>query len=150
MERKEETSMKVRAIDHICFAVHNLAEARSVYEKVLGMQPACEYESTEESIRVVRYSVGGVAIELMEPTNSSCEVARFLAHRGEGFFLISYRVDDVEEALSELKASGHETIDEKPRSLMGNRYAFIQPPEALHGVLTEVLDGFFHVGDNEV
>jgi methylmalonyl-CoA/ethylmalonyl-CoA epimerase len=138
-----EMPMKAREIDHICFAVHNLDDARTVYEQVLGMEPACEYESAEESIRVVRYYVGSVAIEIMEPTDSSCEVARFLAHRGEGFFLISYRVDDVEEALHDLKSAGHATIDEKPRTLMGNRYAFIMPPKALHGVLTEVLDGTF-------
>jgi methylmalonyl-CoA/ethylmalonyl-CoA epimerase len=137
--------MKAREIDHICFAVHSVDEARKVYEQALGMEPAYEYESAEESIRVVRYYMGTVALEIMEPTNSSCEVARFLARRGEGFFLISYRVDNVEEALHELKSAGHSTIDEKPRSLMGSHYAFIMPPKKLHGVLTEILDGTFDI-----
>jgi methylmalonyl-CoA/ethylmalonyl-CoA epimerase len=135
--------LKVREIDHICVAVRSLQEARHVYEKIMGLEPACEYVALEESIRVIRYYVGSVAVEIMEPTDSTCEVARFLENRGEGVFLISYRVDDVEAALAELHAAGRRTIDQKPRSLMGNRYAFIDPPKALHGVLTEILDGEF-------
>lgn len=135
--------MKVQEIDHICFAVRKLDEARRIYEDVLGMEPAAEYESSQESIRVIRYYVGGVAVELMEPTKPDCEVANFLDKNGEGFFLISYRVQDVSEALSELRAAGHTTIDKEPRSLLGNRYAFIQPPKLMHGVLIEIIDGQF-------
>jgi methylmalonyl-CoA/ethylmalonyl-CoA epimerase len=135
--------LKVKEIDHICFAVRSLDEARKVYEGTMGLEPACEYVAPEESIRVIRYYVGSVAVEIMEPTNLSCEVARFLEGRGEGVFLVAYRVDDVEEALEELHAAGRLTIDRKPRRLMGNRYAFIDPPKALHGVLTEILDGEF-------
>ena len=40
-----------------------------------------------------------------------------------------------EKALEELHLAGRKTIDRKPRCLMGNRYAFIDPPGALHGVL---------------
>ena len=135
--------MKVKEIDHICIAVRSVDEARNVYEGMMGLEPDCEYIAAAESIRVIRYYVGKVAVEIMEPTDRACEVARFLETRGEGVFLISYRVDDVQEALTELQAAGRRTIDQKPRTLMGNRYAFIDPPKALHGVLTEILDGEF-------
>ena len=74
-------------------------------------------------------------------------IPEIFAQRGEGFFLISYRVDDVDDALAELKAKGRQTIDEKPRELMGNRYAFIHRPKELSGVLTELLDGEFRPED---
>jgi methylmalonyl-CoA/ethylmalonyl-CoA epimerase len=135
--------VEVKEVDHICFAVRSVDEAREVYEATLGLRPACEYVAPEESIRVIRYYLGALALEIMEPTNATCEVAKFLESRGEGVFLISYRVDDVEKALAELHAAGRRTIDQKPRCLMGNRYAFIDPPKALHGVLTEIVDGEF-------
>jgi methylmalonyl-CoA/ethylmalonyl-CoA epimerase len=135
--------LKVKEIDHICIAVRSVDTARRVYEDILGLEPACEYVASEESIRVIRYYVGSAAVEIMEPTNQACEVAKFLDGRGEGLFLISYRVDNVEDALEELHRAGHRTIDRKPRCLMGNRYAFIDPPGAMHGVLTEILDGEF-------
>ena len=135
--------MKLQKIDHICFAVKDLAAARKRYEEDLGLEPAVVYTSEKEKIHVARYYLGEVALELMEPTTPDSDVGRFLDKKGEGFFLISYRVDDVDEALAELKGKGVETIDKEPRKLMGNRYAFIHKPKELGGVLTEVLDGEF-------
>jgi methylmalonyl-CoA/ethylmalonyl-CoA epimerase len=141
--------MKLEAIDHLCIAVRDLDEARKRYEEDLGLELHGIYSSGSEMIRVARYYVGGVALELIAPTSAESEVARFLEKRGEGFYLISYRVDDVEAALGELKAKGVSTIDERPRRLMGNRYAFIHSPRELSGVLTEVLDGEFDYDEGE-
>ncbi len=135
--------MRAQAIDHICIAVKDLKMARLQYEGMLGLTPDGVYEAPSESIRVARYYLGEVALELMEPLNEECEVARFLAKNGEGVFLISYRVEDVQHGLDELRAQGVAIIDQKPRRLMGNRYAFITPPGQTCGVLTEILDGDF-------
>jgi len=135
--------VKAEKIDHICIAVKDLAKARRAYEDRLGLELAFEYVAESESIKVARYYVGEVALELMEPTRPDSEVGRFLKRRGEGLFLISYRVADVEAALAEYRVKGEKTIDQKPRRLMGIRYAFIHPPKDLSGVLTEILDGDF-------
>jgi methylmalonyl-CoA/ethylmalonyl-CoA epimerase len=141
--------MKLKAIDHLCFAVRDLDSARKVYEEDLGLELHGVYVSTSERIRVARYYLGDVALELIEPTSPDSEVAKFLDKRGEGFYLISYRVDDVDAALAELKDKGVRIIDERPRKLMGNRYAFIHPPRGLCGVLSEVLEGEFDYGEEE-
>ena len=135
--------MKAQAIDHICIAVKDLASARKAYEETLGLELALQYEAPSEKIKVARYYLGEVALELMEDTDGRGEVAKFIKRKGEGVFLISYRVEDVAAGLNELKDKGVATIDEKPRRLMGNRYAFLQPPGQLAGVLTEILDGQF-------
>ena len=135
--------MQAKEIDHICIAVKNLENARKTYETVLGLQLALDYVMETEKIHVARYYLGDVALELMEATEPDSDVGRFIEKQGEGVFLISYRVDDVDKGLAELKARGEETIDKKPREYMGNRYAFIQPPKRMCGVLTEILDGDF-------
>ena len=135
--------MKADKIDHICIAVKNLDQARRIYEETLGFELALEYVAESENIRVARYYLGEVALELMESTSPDGDVARFIRKKGEGVFLISYRVKDVESGLAELKAKGARLIDETPRHLMGNRYAFIMPPGDTCGVLTEILDGEF-------
>ncbi|MBE0616693.1 MAG: VOC family protein [Proteobacteria bacterium] len=135
--------MKAKAIDHLCFVVRDLDAAVARYRDTLGLEPDGFYTAPSESIRVARYYLENVALELMEPTQPESEVGRFLEKRGEGFFLISYRVDDVASGLAELGEKGYRTIDRKPRELMGNRYAFIAPPPQMHGVLTEILDGEF-------
>lgn len=120
-----------------------MAKARKNYEEDLGLGPALVYTSEKEGIHVVRYYVGEVALELMEPSSPDTDVGRFLERKGEGFFLISYRVEDVDSALEELNRKGVKTIDKESRSLMGNRYAFIHKPNELAGALTEILDGEF-------
>jgi methylmalonyl-CoA/ethylmalonyl-CoA epimerase len=135
--------MKTKKIDHICIAVRELEKAQRIYEDTLGLESSRVYVAESEKIRVARYYIGEVALELMEPTGPDSEVAKFLEKRGEGVFLISYRVDDVAEGLAELRAKGEVTIDKEPRNLMGSRYAFIQPPKRLCGVLTEIIDGEF-------
>jgi methylmalonyl-CoA/ethylmalonyl-CoA epimerase len=135
--------LKAEKIDHICIAVKDLDQARRIYEETFGLELALEYVAESENIRVARYYLGEVALELMESTSPDGDVARFIRKKGEGVFLISYRVEDVESGLAELKAKGARLIDETPRHLMGNRYAFIMPPDDTCGVLTEILDGDF-------
>jgi len=131
--------MRVEKIDHISIAVKDLDKARKIYEQILGLELAYVYVAEEEKIKVARYRVGDIWLELMEPTGPG-DVARFLEKRGEGIFLISYKVPDVEQALAELREKGYKLIDDKPRHLLDNRYAFITHPKELCGVLTEILD----------
>jgi methylmalonyl-CoA/ethylmalonyl-CoA epimerase len=52
---------------------------------------------------------------------------------------VAYVVDDVGAALRDLAAAGVELIDEEPRrGLFGLEVAFVHP-DAVHGVLTEVV-----------
>ena len=140
--------MKIEKVDHICFAVKNLGRAMKVYEEILGLTPDLTYVSESERIRVARYNLDGVGVELMESTSPDGEVAKFIKQRGEGFFLISYKVDDVERGLKELTAKGKKPIDIKPRRMDGIRYAFLEPPEKMLGVLVEILDGEWNPGLN--
>jgi methylmalonyl-CoA/ethylmalonyl-CoA epimerase len=135
--------MKIQRIDHICFAVEDLERTKQIYRDNFGLVPEVEYIAESEYIKVARYYVGEVAVEFMESTSPQGEVAKFIKKRGEGVFLISYKVDDLDAALDELKHKGQKLIDDKPRSLFGNRYAFVQRPDQLCGILTELLDGEF-------
>jgi methylmalonyl-CoA/ethylmalonyl-CoA epimerase len=130
-------------IDHICLAVRDLAAAKRIYEDVLGLELACEYVAESEKIKVARYYIGEVALEQMESTTPDGEVAKFIARQGEGVFLLSYQVEDVVAKMDELKGKGYKLIDDEPRRLFGNRYAFINPPNQMCGVLTEIIDGEF-------
>ncbi len=93
--------MKARKVDHICIAVKDLSAARTIYENTLGLELAIEYVAESEKIKVARYYIGEVALELMESTTPDGEVAKFIDKKGEGVFLISYQVDDVAEGLRE-------------------------------------------------
>ena len=135
--------MKIEKIDHICFAVKNLDQAVKVYEETLGLKPALTYTAESEKIKVARYYVGDVGVELMESTSPDGEVAKHIRKRGEGFFLISYKVDNVAKSLDELREKGKKLIDHSPRNFGDNHYAFLEPPQKMFGILTELYDGEF-------
>jgi methylmalonyl-CoA/ethylmalonyl-CoA epimerase len=135
--------MKIEKIDHICFAVKDLEATKKIYKEDLGLEPSLEYTAPSEKIRVARYYIGEVAVELMESTAPDGEVAKYIERKGEGFFLISYKVDDLSRAMEELKEKQVKLIDSKPREIFGNRYAFIHHPNKLSGVLTELIEGEF-------
>jgi methylmalonyl-CoA/ethylmalonyl-CoA epimerase len=137
--------MKIEKIDHICFAVKDIEDTKKVYRDDFGLMPACEYIAESEKIKVVRYYIGEVAVEFMESTSPEGEVAKFIDSRGEGAFLISYKVDDLSKAMQELKEKNVKLIDDRPRELFGTRYAFVHHPHKLHGVLTELLEGDFDI-----
>ena len=109
------------------------------------MIPTCQYIAESEKIKVARYSIGEVAVEFIESTAPDGEVAKFVESRGEGAYLIAYKVDDLSKAMQELKDKNIKLIDHRPRELFGTRYAFVHHPDKLHGVLTELLEGDFDI-----
>ena len=65
---------------------------------------------------------------------------KFIEAKGEGIQHIAYRVENIEEALAELKAKGVRLIDEKPRKGAGGaKIAFIHP-KATGGILVELCE----------
>jgi methylmalonyl-CoA/ethylmalonyl-CoA epimerase len=128
-----------RGIHHLGVAVEDLDAAVETYRRLFGA--TVEHRSTvaDQGIDAVSLLVGGDRIELLAPTGDDTPVGRFLAHRGPGMHHVAYEVEDVTTALTELSAAGAELVDEAPRvGLFGLEVAFVHP-DAVHGVLTEVV-----------
>jgi methylmalonyl-CoA epimerase len=129
----------VRGIHHLGVAVADLDEALETYRRLFGA--SLEHRSTvaDQGVDAMSLLVGSSRIELLSPTVEDSPVGRFLASRGPGMHHVAYAVDDVEAALAALAQAGAELIDEAPRTgLFGLEVAFVHP-DAVHGVLTEVV-----------
>ncbi len=131
--------MTVRGIHHLGVAVADLDEALETYRRLFGA--TLEHRSTvaDQGVDALSLLVGGSRIELLAPTDEDSPVGRFLTSRGPGMHHVAYAVDDVESALTALAEQGVELIDQAPRTgLFGLEVAFVHP-DAVHGVLTEVV-----------
>ena len=131
--------MTVRGIHHLGVAVADLDEALATYSALFGAR--VEHRSTvpDQGVDAMSLLVGADRIELVSPTDADTPVGRFLASRGPGMHHVAYEVDDVGAVLAELSEAGAELIDEVPRAgLFGLEVAFVHP-DAVHGVLTEVV-----------
>jgi methylmalonyl-CoA/ethylmalonyl-CoA epimerase len=133
--------MKVERVDHISIAVRNLEEAVRRWEEMLGIHVTNRYRDEEgEKINVAQFQLGETIIELMEPTSPDSEVQKFLDRRGEGIMVLSLRVDDVAQALRELREKGAPVIDNEPRRLGQVQFGFVHP-KGFNGVLLELISG---------
>ena len=130
----------VRGLHHVAIVVPSLAEARRTYVEVLGLAAGEPEHVPDQKVNVLVCHAGAQRIELVEPAAADSPVSAFLAKRGSGLHHLAYRVDDLERALSELRAAGLRLIDEHPRpGAHGTRIAFLHP-SATHGVLTELVE----------
>ena len=131
--------MELRGIHHLGVAVSDLDEAIETYERLFDARVAGRETFLEQGVEAAVVLVGDGRVELLAPSGEDTTVARFLARRGPGMHHVAYETDDVSRALAELFASGAQLIDERPRrGLFGLEVAFVHP-DALHGVLTEVV-----------
>jgi methylmalonyl-CoA epimerase len=126
------------SIDHLGIAVKSLARARKFYEN-LGMEIHGEETVEAEKVKVAMVPCGESRIELLEPTSDDSPIAKFLAKRGEGMHHVALHVDNLQEAVDKLKASGARLINEEIKvGAGGHLYVFVHP-QSTGGVLLELV-----------
>ncbi len=130
----------IKEIDHIGIAVRNLEEAMTIYTDILGLECEGTEKIDEQKIIVATILVGGIKVELLQPTHPDGPIGKFIKKRGEGIHHIAFRVDNIDKMLDELKKQGARLTDEKPRiGAGGARIAFIHPKD-MKGVLIELVE----------
>ena len=131
--------MEPRGIHHLGVAVENLDEAVATYERLFGAEIEHRETVPDQGVEAASLRIGANRVELLASLGDETPVGKFLAKRGPGMHHVAYEVDDVGEAIRKLSQEGAELIDEQPRrGLFGLEVAFIHP-DAVHGVLAEVV-----------
>ena len=132
--------MRIKQIDHIGIAVKAIKDAGKFYTDVLGLEIQDIEEIADQKVKVAFIPIMESEVELLESTHPDGPVAKYIESRGEGIQHIAFRVENIEEALEELKRKGVRLIDQKPRNGAGGaRIAFIHPRET-NGVLVEICE----------
>jgi methylmalonyl-CoA/ethylmalonyl-CoA epimerase len=128
----------IKQIDHLGIAVRSLDETVPVYEKALGLRCEHREEVPAQKVRTAFFDVGGVHLELLEPTSPESPIAKFLADRGEGIHHIAFRTNQITDQLAQAAGAGVRLIHEKPfEGAAGKLVAFLHP-KSTHGVLIEL------------
>jgi methylmalonyl-CoA/ethylmalonyl-CoA epimerase len=131
--------MAARGIHHLGIAVEDLEEAVSTYTSLFGATVEHRDTVVDQGVEAVSLRVGDSRVELLHPLGGDTPVGKFLAKRGPGMHHVAYEVDDIRAALDGLTEAGAQLIDVEPRrGLFGLQVAFVHP-DAVHGVLSEVV-----------
>jgi methylmalonyl-CoA/ethylmalonyl-CoA epimerase len=132
--------MKVLKVDHIGIAVTSVDEAKKLYSDILGLPMAGSETVAEQKVTTAFFPVGDTEVELLESTAPDGPIAKFIeGNKGRGGVQhIAFRVENIEEALAELKAKGVALIDQVPRMGAGGAKIAFLHPKATYGVLVEI------------
>ena len=130
--------MKIKRIEHIAIAVNNMDEQRRNLEHIFGFQQ--EYEEQIGQTKLAMFPVGETYIELLQAVGPESKVGDWVRERGQSLFHLCFEVENIDEALQELKDKGIKLLDETPRTGHGgSRIAFINP-ESTGDILIELTE----------
>jgi len=129
---------KVLKLDHIGIAVKDMEVAKKFYTEMLGMPAQGEEVVEQQQVKVCFIPSGDSEIELLESTSPEGPIAKFIEKNREGIQHIAFRVDNIENALADLKAKGVRLIDEVPRYGAGGASIAFVHPKSTGGILLEL------------
>jgi methylmalonyl-CoA epimerase len=138
-ERVPERIRRLGRIHHVAVIVETMEPALQFWRDTLGLELDVVEDMAHDRVRIAFLPVGESKIELVEPTDQTTGVARFLAKNGEGFHHVCFEVDNIVETLMRLEFDGVELIDTAPRKGAEGPVAFIHP-RSCHGVLVELIE----------
>jgi methylmalonyl-CoA epimerase len=126
-------------VHHVALVVTSIEDALGIWREQLGLELDTVMDIPSDRVRIAFLAVGESKVELVEPTDDTTGVARFLASKGEGFHHVCFEVANLSETLLRLELDGLELIDNAPRKGAEGPVAFIHP-RSCHGVLVELIE----------
>ena len=126
-------------IHHVAIVVRSIDGSLPLWRDLLGLELEDVMDIPTDRVRIAFLGVGESKVELVEPTDDTTGVSRFLESKGEGFHHVCFEVDNLAEALIRLELDGLELIDTAPRRGAEGPVAFIHP-RSCQGVLVELIE----------
>ena len=128
----------LKKIDHLGIAVTSIEAALPYYENVLGLKLDRIEEVPAQKVKTAFFDIGGVWLELLEPTSPDSPIAKYLEKNPSGgMHHLAFLPDNVGNELALAKGKGIKLIDEAPRGGAGGMDIGFLHPKTTLGVLTE-------------
>ena len=137
--RLPETVRRIGRVHHVALIVRSIEESLGLWRDALSLELETVMDIPSDRVRIAFLGVGESKIELVEPTDDTTGVARFLESKGEGFHHVCFEVPNLAETLLRLEIDGIELIDSAPRKGAEGPVAFLHP-RSCHGVLVELIE----------
>ena len=124
-------------IDHIAIAVNDVEESAKIYQQALGVDEI-EFETVEsEGVKVAIIPLENGRIELMQPTNDSSPIKKFLDKKGPGLHHMALDTSNIEREVERMEGCGIQFLGKIRPGSARTKVTFINP-KSLNGVLAEL------------
>jgi len=130
--------MKIKGVHHIAVAVDDLEKYSRIFETLFGLEASDVEINKDNNVSLTFVDFNNCEVEFLKPLDDDSAMAKFLTKRGPGIHHFCIQVEDINQALEELKSKNVELIDKTPRrGAGGSQVAFIHPRSA-GGILIEL------------
>ena len=128
----------MRKIEHIGIAIKDLEKSNDVFKKLFG-EAHYKVETVEsEHVSTSFFHIGETKIELLEATDKSSAIAKYLDKNREGIHHIAFDVEDIHKEIERLKKEGFEFISDQPKKGADNKLVVFIHPKSANGLLVEL------------
>ncbi len=124
--------------EHIGIAVKSLDSSIPLFEKLLNTLCYKTEFVENEKVNTAFFRQGDTKIELLESTDPTGIIARFIEKKGEGLHHIAFEVADIEAEMERLKKEGFVLLNETPKQGADNKLICFLHPKHTNGVLIEL------------
>jgi methylmalonyl-CoA epimerase len=132
--------MKIKRIEHVGVVVKDVEASRALWEGCFGIKLDSVEVNPTKPVKLAIYPVGESMVELIAGTTPDSKHQKMVAEGKGGINHLCFEVENIDEALAELKQKGIPLLDEVPRpGHAGCRIAFIDP-KATEGCLIELAE----------
>lgn len=130
--------MKVLGIEHIGLAVAGDSKAEEFWRTLLGESDPVREMVAEQGVQTTIFPTGKGKIELLEGLDEHSPITKYLQKKGAGVHHICLEVNNIAEAMAELRNRGIDLIYAEPKTgAEGYLINFIHP-KVSGGVLVEL------------
>jgi len=127
----------VKKIDHLAIAVKDLDAAVQTFTRNFNFPVERLGDVPQLHIRRAFLTVGDASLKLFQPTSDVNPAAKFLTDRGEGTYLLSLEVENLDAAVEALAKKG---IKVSVQSVPGGPKLGFISPKVTHGVLLQLIE----------
>lgn len=125
-------------VEHIGIAVKSLESSNALFAALFGKAHYKLEEVSSEHVNTSFFQMGETKIELLEATDPSSPIAKFIEKKGEGIHHIAYEVENIYESMDRLKKEGFILLNEQPKKGADNKLICFLHPKSTNGVLIEL------------
>jgi methylmalonyl-CoA/ethylmalonyl-CoA epimerase len=125
-------------IEHIGIAVKNMEQSNALFSALFNTTPYKLEKVESEGVSTSFFQIGESKIELLEATNETSPIARFIEKKGEGIHHIAFEVKNIREEMQRLQKEGFTLLSEEPKRGADNKLICFLHPKGTNGVLVEL------------
>lgn len=130
--------MKILGIEHVAVATRSLEKGAQFWSDILGLHFRKREVVESEDVVVDIFDTGRGKVELFSGYSEQSFINKFLQKKNSGIHHLCLEVDNIEDAIKEMKEKGIRLLNEKPKKgAEGYSIIFIHP-ESTGGVLVEL------------